>query len=174
VSRGPVRSKHIGKVSELTVATPIRTGCIEEDGFFQRHRELRTYRQRLEGVLWGLQSQILAGIPTPPELLSTIHFARWFILDDDPPRPERAGQLIFTSNFDGDVKLYLRDFSTMIPDDIDSVWGNCAGYPPEGCRNFEAFWRYTTEHQVETSCFVASYPDRTVRDIKLAFASPRS
>jgi hypothetical protein len=173
VTRPFVRSKRIGKVTELTIAAPIRAGCIAADPVFRQPPELRTYRQRLQMVLQNLQQRIAEGIPTPPALLATIHFARWFILDDDPARSDRAGLLIFTSCFDGDAKLYLRDFSTLIPDDIDAVWRNCAGYPAQGCRCFEAFWSYTRAHQVETLCFIAAYPERTVRDIQLAFAPAR-
>lgn len=164
-----VRSKRVGKVTELTVAAPIRAGCIEADPVFRQPAELRSYRQRLQFVLQNLQQRVDEGIPTPPELLATIHFARWFIVDDDPVRPDRAGVLVFTSNFDGDAKLYLRDFSTLIPDDIDAVWRNCTGYPAHGCRDFEAFWKYTRAHQIETLCFIAAYPGRTVADIQLAF-----
>lgn len=155
-----VRSKSIGKVSELTVVTPIRPGMVPG--------EYRTYRLRLEHALRGLQSRIEAGIPTPPSLIPTIHFARWFVL----ARDGGPGDLVFTSNFDGDPRQYLRDFSLEIPDNIDQIWGNCVGYPAAGCRDFDAFWGYARAHQVEALAFVPSYPHVTTRDIQLAFPTP--
>jgi hypothetical protein len=168
-----VRSKRVGKVTELTVATPIRPGCVEANPLTRQPAELRTYRQRLQNALQSLQQRIETGVPISPQGLGTIHFARWFILDDEPVREDRAGRLVFTSNFDGDLKLYIRDFSTLIADDLDLVWRNCADYPAQGCRNFESFWQYILAHQIETLAFVVAYPDRTVKDIELAFECVR-
>jgi hypothetical protein len=151
------RSKTIGKVSELTIATPIKRGLVGG--------ELRTYRKRLCDVLAGFQWRIDARIETPPGLIGTIHFARWFIIDD-----RAEGTLVFTSNFDGDLKAYLRDFSAMIPEGIDEIWQNCEGYPELGCRDFDRFWRYAIDHRVETRAFVPAHPDLTVRDIELLSA----
>ena len=151
------RSKTIGNVSEVTIATPIKQGLVAG--------ELRTYRKRLCDLLAGFQWRIDARIETPPSLLGSIHFARWFIIDEGVP-----GTLVFTSNFDGDLKAYLRDFAAMIPDDIDEIWQNCEGYPELGCRDFDCFWRYTTDHRVETLAFVPAHPDLTVTDIRILSA----
>ena len=157
MSSEQVRSKSTGKVTEITVVTPILPGTIPG--------QYRTWRLRLEHALRGLQGRIDAGIPTPPSLIPTIHFARWFVLD----RPDNKADLVFTSNFDGDPKQYLRDFSLEIPDNIDQIWSNCEGYPAKGCRDFEAFWAYARRHQVEVLAFVPSYPHVTTRDIQLTF-----
>ena len=69
-------SKRIGAVSELTVITPIRKGLVPN--------ELRTYRQRLLSVFETIQARVEADIPTAANLLNTIHFARWFIIDSEP------------------------------------------------------------------------------------------
>ena len=160
MARAWAQSKHVGRVSEITIVSPIREGTVPG--------ELQTYRQRLERVLEGLQERIDDGVSTPPGLIETIHFARWFILD----LPAHSALLVFTSNFDGDIKQYFRDFSVAIPQDIDEVWENCTGYPqPNGCRDFEAFWRFARDHQVETTCFVPAYPDLTVKDIRLMRAA---
>lgn len=149
------RSHTIGRVSEVTIATPIREGLVPG--------ELRSYAKRVRDILEGFQRRIDEGTPTPPTLLGTIHFARWFVLEGRDP----AGTLVFTSNFDGDLKIYLRDFTAKIPQDIDEIWGNCVGYPELGCRDFERFWRYTTAHRIETLAFVPAHPDLTVEDIDL-------
>jgi hypothetical protein len=165
-----VESKQVGRVTELTVVTPIREGFVDN--------EYRTYRQRLEQGLQGMQGRINAGIPTPPSLIPTIHFARWFILSRELLAKLTATAvgsrdlLVFTSNFDGDAKQYLRDFSLKIPDDIDRVWSNCDGYPAGGCRDFDAFWTYTRAHQVETLAFAPRYPSVTTQDVLLTFKLP--
>src|SRR5689334_1998897 len=88
-------SKTVGMASEVTLVTPIREDRIEG--------EYRTYRMRLESVLDGLQQRESAGIPTPISVLRQIHFARWVIFE--PPGGGPA-LLIFTSNFDGEMKHY--------------------------------------------------------------------
>jgi len=144
-------SKRVGVVSEVTLITPIKEGRVEG--------EYRTYRQRLEDVLDDVQQRELSGLPTPVALLRQIHFARWVILD----APGRAGDLLFTSNFDGEMKLYFRNFALQLTDDIDRVWGNCEGYP--GAKDFERLWQYVKEHQITTSLFYSAYPTLTMPQI---------
>jgi Dyp-type peroxidase family len=144
-------SKRVGGVSEVTLITPIKYGRVEG--------EYRTYRERLENVLDDVQQRELVGLPTPVELLRQIHFARWVILDALGP----AGALLFTSNFDGEMKLYFRNFALELTDDIDRVWSNCEGYP--GARDFDRLWQYVKEHQINTRLFYSAYPMLTMPQI---------
>ena len=145
-------SKRVGAVSEVTLITPIKSGRVEG--------EYRTYKQRLENVLDDVQQRELVGLPTPVSLLRQIHFARWVILDV----PGRAGNLLFTSNFDGEMKLYFRNFALELTDDIDRVWSNCEGYP--GAKDFDRLWRYVKEHQINTRLFYSAYPTLTMPQIE--------
>src|SRR5262245_26306633 len=124
------RSKTVGMSSEVTLLTPIRKGRIEG--------EYRTYRMRLKEVLDGLQNREAKGIPTPISCLDQIHFARWVIVDQ--PQLSKRPLLLFTSNFDGEMKQYFRNFALNLTDDIDRVWENCDGYP--GAQNFDRLWQY--------------------------------
>jgi hypothetical protein len=162
------RSKTIGCVSEVTLLTPVRPGRIAGEG--------RTYEQRLWGALESVQRRIERGIPTPIGQLPTIHFARWLILRPaqylhysdvkSPARDTCRSWLFFTSNFDGDMKDYLREFSVFLGEDVDRIWGNCEDWPSGGARNFEAFWDYAKRHQIPTHAFYAAYPELTVGRIR--------
>lgn len=143
--------RYLGGVNEITIITTIRKGRTPEG--------VMTYKQRLQSVLDSVQGRELQGIPTPIRLVQTIHFARWVIWADLASGEDK---LIFTSNYDGSMWQYLRDFSTLIAEDMDRVWNNCVGYPEQGCRDFEAFWSYVRAHQVETSAFYAAIPEETV------------
>ncbi len=83
--------------------------------------------------------------------------------------------LYFTSNFDGDMKTYLRDFSVNLGEDVDRIWGNCEGYPVGGAADFDAYWEYAKRHQIKTHAFYNAYPHLNVPEIhalarfKLAF-----
>lgn len=144
-------SKRVGAVSEVTLVTPIKEGRVEG--------EYRTYRQRLEDVLDDVQQRELGRLPTPVGLLRQIHFARWVILDASG----RAGDLLFTSNFDGEMKLYFRNFALELTSDIDSVWSNCEGYP--GAHDFDRLWQYVKKHQITTRLFYSAYPTLTMPQI---------
>ncbi len=143
-------SRYLGGVNELTIITTIRQGRVPGSTL--------TYKQQLKAVLDSILNRELRGIPTPIRLVPTIHFARWIIWQDTAGRDI----LIFTSNYDGSMWQYLRDFSALIADDMDRVWGNCDGYPEGGCKDFEAFWQYVEDHQVQTSAFFAAIPDETL------------
>jgi len=144
-------SRYLGGVNEITIITTIKKGRTPEG--------VMTYKQRLQSVLDSVLNRELKGIPTPIRLVQTIHFARWVIWEDPASDNDK---LIFTSNYDGSMWQYLRDFSTLIADDMDRVWNNCEGYPELGCRDFEAFWDYVKAHQVKTTAFYAAIPDETL------------
>jgi len=142
-------SRYLGGVNELTVITTIRQGRVPGTTL--------TYLQQLQAVLDSIRNREMRGIPTPIRLIATIQFARWIIWKDGD-----RYRLVFTSNYDGSMWQYLRDFSALIADDMDKVWGNCEGYPAGGCRDFDAFRQYVKDNQVETTGFYAAIPDETL------------
>ena len=144
-------SKRVGVATEVTLVTPIKGGRVEG--------EYRTYRKRLEDVLDDVQRRELQGLPTPVSLIRQIHFARWVIID----RPGRPAELLFTSNFDGEMKSYFRSFALQLTSDIDAVWENCEGYP--GAKDFDRLWQYVKQHQINTATFYCAYPNLTMPQI---------
>lgn len=142
-------SRYLGGVNELTIITTIRRGRVPGTTL--------TYLQQLQAVLDSIANREARGIPTPIRLVPTIHFARWVIWQDGD-----CQRLIFTSNYDGSMWQYLRDFSALIAKDMDRVWENCEGYPEGGCRDFEAFWQYVRDHQIQTTGFYAANPQETL------------
>jgi hypothetical protein len=134
-------SKTIGVVTELTVIAPLKEGGAA----------------RLRQVLTRLQIDPAS----PIKQIDTIHFARWVIIDNDT-------RMLFTSNFDGTLEGYLRDFCLKTPQGMDEIFGNCAGYPAGGCSDFAAFQKFVRDHQVPTDLFYAAYPESTVKAVKKA------
>jgi hypothetical protein len=76
--------------------------------------------------------------------------------------------LVFSSNYDGDLKGYIRMFSERIASEMDRIWSNCEGYPLGGARDFEKFWLYVRAHQIETNAFFAAYPNLTTARVNQA------
>jgi hypothetical protein len=126
----------IGRVTALTVITPI----------------VPEQLPRLKAVLENVQQNPSESIAR----ISTIHFARWVIIDNDT-------RLLFTSNFDGPFEDYIRDFVRVTPDGLDNIWGNCIGYP--GSIPIEPFFDYINQHSFANNTFYAAYPHLTVPDV---------
>ena len=125
----------VGQVTAMTVMTKISAGRLE-------------YLQ-----------QVLAQPPGPIiGKISTIHFARWVIVNN-------GSNLLFVSEFDGSWQDYLRDFTRETPGGLDAIWGNCDDYPAGGAADFEAFSAYVSAHELHTNLFYAAYPDLTVKAI---------
>ncbi|MEG9433577.1 hypothetical protein [Terriglobus sp. ADX1] len=87
--------------------------------------------------------------------IATVHDFRYAIFDNDT-------RLLFASTYDGGFEQYIKDFSTLIPDQIDEFFGDSEGYP--GVRNPE-IWSYIAKYQLQSLVFYSAYPDVTVRQI---------
>ena len=174
------QSKFVGGVTELVLLTPITPGPIPG--------QRRTYEERLRQELASIQRRVDRGLNTPISVIPTIHYAGWLILrpeqylqgacfareappsldpyvpaDQNPTHDYRfRSWLFFTSYFDGDLKDYLREFSSFLGKDVDRVWGNCEGYPEGGSLDFEAFWQYAKRYQIATDAFFNACPGVTV------------
>jgi hypothetical protein len=114
---------------------------------------------RLKIVLWAinflskhlLTDGTLAGI-------STIHFARWAIIDN-------GKNLLFESNYDGNWEQYIGDFVDKANFGMDSIWGNCKGFPERGSKDIQAFKQIIVDHQVRAQVFYSAYPTSSSRNI---------
>jgi hypothetical protein len=134
---GDQLGKTRGQVTELTTIAPIKAGQLDS----------------LRAVLAGVENNPSAVL----ERIGTIHYARWVIIDD-------GTRLLFTSNFDGTFDQYIDDFSELLAEGLDRVFGHCEGYP--GARPVEPFKAYIRAHQFEAEVFYAAYPDATVRQVQ--------
>jgi hypothetical protein len=114
----------------------------------------------------------LASLPrdhtSPFAQVSSTHFARLVVMDDvvfvgAPAREEhlKSRYLVFETNFDGDLDIYLTRMAREIPDFVDSVWKHCVGYP--GVADPAAFAAYMKKCQIETTFFFADVNDKTVQ-----------
>jgi hypothetical protein len=183
-----VTSKSVGGVSEVTLLTPIKKGLVPGELRTYEERldtELQLVQQRIDQ---GIPTPI-GHLPTihfarwlilrPIQYLycdkEQLYCDREAMLRSQDARPTDAGTrkveadletftswLLFTSNFDGDMKTYLRDFSVVLGEDVDRIWGNCEGYPSEGSRDFDAYWAYAKRYQLTTNAFSNAYPGLSV------------
>jgi len=102
--------------------------------------------------------------------IRTIHFARWFLLDEPPgsPHPPR---LVFFSNYDGSWESYLGDFVDQAAWKLTAIWANTQGFPPtedlvfKGASQERWFKEFVRRVQVPTQVWYAAYPDLTVSEV---------
>lgn len=72
--------------------------------------------------------------------------------------------LLTLVEFDGDLRVYMRDIAEYLAGSFDLIFENCEDFP--GTWDFEKFWLWVRRYQVNTSLFYAPYPDLSVTRIK--------
>jgi hypothetical protein len=90
--------------------------------------------------------------------ISTIHFARWVIIDN-------GQNLLFESNYDGSWENYIDDFVDLASAGMNSIWGSAIDFPTGGCRDIEGFKQIIRYYQLPTQVFYSAYPNLTVKNI---------
>ena len=80
------------------------------------------------------------------------------------PPGELRTFLLTLVEFDGDLKVYMRDIAKVLGTDFDRVFENCEGYPTTA--NFEDFWLWIRRYQINTNLFYAPYANLSVVRIK--------
>jgi hypothetical protein len=96
------------------------------------------------------------------DTITTIHFARWTLIDGNR-------HVLFLSNFDGTWSNYLDDFSD--PPHLNALWSNTERFPPtrfmfwEGARHIEQFQAHVVEEFQPTFFFHRPYGDHSVENL---------
>ena len=112
--------------------------------FLETTRQLISYEGQLNGI-------------------SSIHFARWVLLDDD--------SVLFFSNYDGSWEAYLGDFVDKAHLYLTAVWSNTKWFPDTnalvfaGAAKENAFKQWTRTFQVENRIWYSAYKTLTVNQV---------
>ncbi len=130
--------------NQMTILSPIK-----------RPRFLRVRMLRLVLLLVGLRARRSQGSLSG---LTTIHFARWVIIDG-------GRNLLFESNFDGSWERYIDDFVDQASVGMNLIWANCVRFPKAGARDIEAFKEVIRSYQYPSQVFYSAYPTATVTNI---------
>ena len=103
--------------------------------------------------------------------LSTIHFAKWMVIDGDGPRG-RDRRLLFESNYDGSFNNYLGDFSDLAWYGLNPIWSNTIGFPLtrwlflRGAKDIDRFVDTDREHFYPAQVFYGPYTSYPVRNLR--------
>ena len=96
--------------------------------------------------------------------IATVHDLRFVIFDNDT-------RVIFASTFDGDWESYINDFATILPDEIDLLFHECAGYPGIPSPDIKD---WIVKQQVTALAFYSAYPEASVRDVWKALKTKKA
>lgn len=129
--------------NQLTVVVPIKKNLLS--------------RIIIHSILWLISIQVKYVKGTLLDL-TTIHFARWVIIDN-------GNNILFESNFDGSWENYIDDFVDHASVGMNVIWGNCIGFPRGGAKDIESFKAYIRENQNRTQLYFSAYKDTTVSNI---------
>jgi hypothetical protein len=145
----------VGTTYALTVLAPIRPG------------ETEAVRATIEGLPLGEEG--------PFARLAQLHFSRLHIFDhlvyqggDQKQDRLKSDWLVFTASIDGDLDAFLDAICERLPEEADSWWSHCVGYP--GTSDRAAFKRWLRHNQVRTNLFGVAAPNATVSDIRESLA----
>jgi hypothetical protein len=96
--------------------------------------------------------------------VSTIHFARWVLLDGNR-------RVFFASNYDGSLESYMDDFINKVAFGLNLVFSNGVAYPQtdylllRGAQREQQFKHYLHRRQVPTDVWYRAYPGLTTADL---------
>lgn len=138
----------------LTLLTPVR-----EDRFEKLNEILERFKV---GLNHGLNERF--------NQLGTLHYARWFVLQESSFRDKMAFtvpvRLVFSSNFDGDIEAHTMGLVTVFPEYFDELYECCEGYPEPEQRNTESRKNYLLKWEVKTTAFYVGAPGRSLKQIQ--------
>ena len=145
----------LGTARALTVFAPIIPG----------HEE--TVRELIESLPRNEESPLAR---LPQLHLSRLHIIKELEYQGGGQKPDElaSSYLVFTSSFNGDENEYLDAICEKLPEEADSWWGHCVGYP--GTADPAAFRRYILSHHQKTNLFASAYPNESVQDVLDALA----
>lgn len=96
--------------------------------------------------------------------ISTIHFARWVVLDD--------ANLLFVTNYSGTWDAYLDEFIDEAHIGISAIWSNTHGFPRtrwllnDGAELEQQFKMFARRSQLPTLLHYSAYPNLSIKQIQ--------
>jgi len=103
--------------------------------------------------------------------LSFIHAAHWALLRRVGPHRLRKPQLLFQTNFDGDLVAYIDAFSLVVPWRMRAMWQGADGFP--GPLPIDRFQDFIANNVTPTPHYWCAYPHASVTMIRAALELQR-
>lgn len=155
-----ISSKNLKASSELTVIANIKQGLVQ----IPDPMSYTTRLERLLDVLFQQRKKSVetgaAGFVGPLELLRSLHFVHWSIIDS-------GTRLLLTVAYDKPWEPYIRSIVDDAGPILDVIFFHCEGYEQSTTRHgYPAFAKWVRERQQTTNFFFADFPELSVDDIR--------
>src|SRR6266446_4276179 len=134
----------VGQANEFTVILPLKPGGAER------------MRKLFAGFVGDRKQNT--------DRIGTVHDLRFVIFDDDT-------RIIFASTFDGDWESYIDDFASILPEEIDLLFHEFAGYPGIHSPDIKD---WIANQQVTAAGFYSAYPDASVKEVWKALRTKKA
>ncbi len=138
----------MSKQKALTLVTPVIPGR----------------RDELESKLMKIRADLSAGVCREFEKIDTLHYARFVMLDGQ--LSNAATNLVYSSDYDGDLDEHLLAITTHCAGLIDQLYDCCEGYPPVAGRTPESRELYLRKWNHKDEAFYIGAPGRSLKQIK--------
>jgi deferrochelatase/peroxidase EfeB len=155
-----ISSKSLKASTELTVIANIKQGLVQ----IPDPMSYTTRLERLLDVLFQQRKKSVetgaAGFVGPLELLRSLHFVHWSIIDS-------GTRLLLTVAYDKPWEPYIRSIVDDAGPILDVIFFHCEGYEQSTTRHgYPAFAKWVRERQQTTNFFFADFPELSVDDIR--------
>jgi hypothetical protein len=146
-----------GLPSELDKVPTIHFGRM----IILRPEQYLVYSENVAGLVYEDQPASRSGGALSRQIPQAIDDFREVVTQTgQAPAPEFRSWILTLVEFDGDLKVYMRDIARILNSDFDRVFRNCEDYP--GTRRFEQFWQWIRRYQINTDLFYAPYAELSV------------
>jgi hypothetical protein len=132
-------------------------------------------KRELKSLLEDIGSNDLGGGVVPFDKFTTLHFARWFLIEDAKVSDSKGqymeedkcpDTLAFCSNFDGDVKAHLQEILNHSRAAIIKIYSYCKGFPSGDTVPDEVILDYLMKHSKKNQLFWPAIRGGTVEQLK--------
>ena len=129
----------------LTLITPTRPDQVES----------------LKTLLEEIGRQISSHPLIPFNSLTTTHFCRWVLLEED-------GFLAFESNYDGSLDDYLDEWIRLAGRGLEAIYSKCVGFPAKGAQDPSAMKSYLKKCCRPAATYYIAYRGETFKTVRNA------
>jgi hypothetical protein len=120
-------------------------------------------RAALEPLLLEIGGDIAGNSHIDFSRLTTAHFLRWVILDNDDRYPP---QLAFESNFDGTVERHVDEMIAVAAGALCDIYGHCEGLPASARTAPAQLRDFLLARAIPYGAFYRAYPAKTVTEVR--------
>ncbi len=123
---------------------------------------------QIQSALQAIQDRVEDSPEMPFREMHTLHFARWFVMDnltDTIYKPVQP-MLGFATDFDGDLDTHLKQLCELGAEGLDNIYQYCEGYPEKSKRTVQSRVAFLKKYFLKPRLFWGSKFGYSAEQIK--------